>query len=278
MRLANVVSLKFCIQHIYQWHYAIAYSSIGQPDCVTAADSFITLCSEDLDWSDTNCTTDSDITDDELWSDDNTVINDGSLWDDNGITTHNTDIVSTTTSLRNTLTCTSTNDDLLSQSEVLIPSNSDITTNEILEDTGSTNEITANDVSPNRSSESNIANNIVIPIEAPSILTYDEALEQITQDGTQAMDSNTQPIVLLSRCSLPEDTNTCFDELADLPSSPENNMSSSKNYAHTTSANNMLDPTMDNASVIEEYLMEQLSAISSNEVDDDFVDEDLDWN
>ena len=275
MRLANVVSLKFCIQYIYQWHYAIAYSPIGQPDRVTAADSFITLCSKDLDWSDTNCTTDSDITDDELWSDDNTVINDGSLWDDNGITT---DIVSTNTSLRNMLTCTSTNDDLLSQSEVLIPSNSDITTNEILEDAGSTNEITANDVSPNRSSESNITNNIVIPIEAPSILTYNEALEQTTQDGIQAMDSNTQPIVLLSRCSLPEDGNTCFDELADLPSSPENNMSSSKNYGHTTSANNMLDPTVDNASVIEEYLMEQLSAISSNEVDDDFVDEDLDWN
>ena len=261
--------------------FIVAYSFTGQTDCVMAADSFITLGSEDLEWSDTDCAQDSDITDDELWSDDNTVVNDGPLlWDNND--THHTNMAPTTTPLRTTLACGPTNDDPLLQGEVLIPSNSDITTNEILKDTGSTNEITANDVSPNASSESNITSNIVIPIEAPSILTCDA--ESLTQDGTEAMESNSQTTVLLSRCSLPEDANTYFNELADLSSSPEtvaenNAMSSSMILASSnmTSPNNMLNPT--GSSIIEDqYLMEQLSTISSNEIDDDFVAEDLDWN
>lgn len=242
-------------------------------------DSFITLDTEDIDWSGTNCTTDSDMTDDGLWSDDDTVVNDGPLWDDNGNATHSTDTTPTTTTLRNTLTCTSTSDEPSLQGKVMISSNSDITTNEISEDTGSTNETTANDVSPNRPSE---ISNTVIPIEAPSILACNEALEQITQDGAQVSGNSSQSI-LLSPVSLSEDANTCFDELADLPSSPEavggdNNMSSSNSLAtsNTITASSMMNPTGDNLPIIEDqYLMEQFS---SNELDDDFADEDLDWN
>ena len=241
-------------------------------------DSFITLDTEDLDWSDTNCTADSDITDDEPWSDDDTVVNDGPLWDDNDVATYSTDTVPTTAPLSNTLIYTSTSDDPLLQGEVMISSNSDIvTTNEISEDTRSTNEITANDVSPNGSSESSVTGNTVIPIEAPSILTCDEALEQITQDGAQVMEGSSQNISLLPVCSLSENANTYFDELADLLSSPEEeNMSSSKSLANSNTIIAVMNTTGDNLSIIEDqYLMEQFS---SNDLDDDFADEDLDWN
>ena len=88
--------------------------------------------------------------------------------------------------------------------------------------------------------------------------------------------------VLLPVCSLSEDANTCFDELADLPSSPEamaedNHMSSSKSLAasNTIAASGMMNPTGDNLSIIEDQYL--FSTISNNELDD-FVDEDLDWN
>ena len=245
-------------------------SSTGQPDCVMAANSFTMLGSEDLEWSDTNCDTSSDVTGDKLWSDDDTVANNGILWgdSDDDSSTHSTDTILTT---NDTLTCASTtNNPLLLQDEAPVLSSSV----NMLEDTGLTNEITPSDVLVDKLPESIVTSNIVIPIGAPNTLTCDKALEEMTQDlemtqaelnNTQAMDDNSQIVMHLTRDMLSEAANTCFDELVDLPSSPE------------AMAQN---PTIECSPSIIQYqcLMGQLSNVNNTEEDDDFVPEDLDWN
>lgn len=263
------------------------------------AESFASLGSEDLEWSDTDHTTSDDITDDELWSDDNTLVNDGTLWDDNDVTIDNTNTipVASTTSVMDTLTCSSASDDRLLQSEAVIPANDNITTNEMPEDTESTNEITASNVSPDGSLVANGNSNNVIPIKAPSILTYTEALaitpddltstEDETQDdltSVQALDNNAQAIVLLSRERSPDNVNTCFDELADFPSSPEPEESQSTSCSNPSPAlptSNTMDYTgySDSTSIMDDQcLIDQISAVCSAEVDDDCVAEGFDWN
>lgn len=250
--------------------------SIGEPGCVMA-DNFTTLGSEDLDWSDTDHTTSNDITDDELWSDNNT---DSHV---NSVTTHspNTALVTATSSLKDTITCTSTNDDSLLQSEALVSSNN-ILTNEMSEDTESANEITANNVLPSRPLQNN---NEVVPIKAPSILTYSEALEEVDHDeestNAHVMNDNSQTVVLLSRMSSSEDVNTYFDELVDLPSSPtENNSTTCSNLlSPLPCSNNILNPIgCSSDSIDDQCLMDQLSTISCAELDDECIAEDFDWN
>ena len=249
------------------------------------AESFTTLGSEDLQWSDTNHTTSDDITDDELWSDDNIVVSDNTPWDDNDATTHSTTTappVVNTSSIQDTYAPTS-NDPLL-QSEVLTSLNNDITANEMLGVTESANEIAADNLSPDREN-----NNNVIPIEAPSILTCDATLAT-TQDGSPnvlTIDNYSQPIVLLCKEDSSEDVETCFDELVDLPSSPEpeamaeNDITFYSNPSPALPPSNMIDIKSypSGASIMEDQcLVDQLSHINSTEVDDDCVDEDFDWN
>jgi len=234
------------------------------------SDSFTMLGSDDLVLSDTDHTTSDDMTDDELWSDDDTVIDDTTLWD--STRTIPVDDVST-------------DDGVLSQSETLaLLNNNRITTNEILENIESTNEITANEVSPDRLLESYSINNKTIPTESPSVLLHDESLEDITQELTcpQGIDDNSPTVSFLSRMSSQEDVNTCFDELADLLSSPEamiiNNTSSCD---PSPVANNMLNQLNGYSNkAIEDQC--SLSAIttsdSSTQVDDSCVAEDFDWN
>ena len=247
------------------------------------AESFTTLGIEDLEWSDTDHTTGGDITDDELWSDDDTVVNDDTLWDDdNNTSTHSTTTtpVVSTSSLQDILTYATHSNEPLLHGEILLPPDNDITTNEMSGVNESVNEIATDTLASDRV---NNINNKVIPIKAPSILTCDETLAA-THDGStsvSAMDNYSQPIVLLSKESSSEDVETCFDELADLPSSPEpeammteNNNTFDSNPSPALLPNNMSDITgilpMEN-----QYLMDQLS---STEVDDDCVAEDFDWN
>ena len=249
------------------------------------AESFTALGSEDLQWSDTDCTTSDDITDDELWTDDDTVVNDNTLWDDDNAPTHSTTTVPVvnTPSLQDTYAPTS-NDPLL-QSDMLISLNNDITTNEMLGATESTNEIAAGNLSP----DSDNTNNKVIPIEAPSIITCDEAFVTIHNESTSvlAMDDYSQSIALLCKDAKegsPEDVETCFDELADLPSSPEPEAMTdifNSNPSPALPPNNMTDITSysKDASIMEDQcLMDQLSDINSTEVDDDCTAEDFAWN
>ena len=255
-------------------------SSTGQPDCVMAANSFTMLGSEDIEWSDSDCDTSSDVNGDGLWSDDHTVANNGILWgdSDDDSSTHSTNTILTT---NDTLTCASTtNNPLLLQDEVPVLSNSVI----MLEDSGLTNEITPNDVLVDKLLESIVTSNIVIPIGAPNTLTCDKALEEMTQDlemtqaelnNAQAMDDNSQIVMHLTRDRLSEVADTCFDELADLPSSPEA-MAQNIDIFST----DMLNPTIECSPSIIQYqcLMGQLSNVNNSEEDDDFVPEDLDWN
>ena len=240
-----------------------------------AANSFTTLGSEDPVWSDTDCDTSSDVTGNELWSDDNTVTNDGILWgdSDDDSSTHNTNTMQTT---NDTLTCASTTDDpLLLQGEAPVLSNSV----NVLEDTGLTNEITSSNVSVSKPLGTS---NIMIPIGAFSTLTRDKALEDMTQDleMTQAeldtAQAMVQTVMHLSEDRLSEGADTCFDELVDLPSSPE---AMALNNDISSSAN-MLNPTTYCSPSIIQYqcLMGRLSNVNNTEVDDDFISEDLDWN
>ena len=247
------------------------------------AESFTTLGIEDLEWSDTDHTTSDDITDDELWSDDNTVVDDDTLWDDdNNASTHSTTTtpVVTTSSLQDILTYATHSNEPLLHGEILLPLDNNVTTKEMSGVNESANEIATGTLSPNRV---NNVTNKVIPIKAPSILTCGETLVTAHDESTSvlAMDNYSQPIVLLSKESSSEDVETCFDELADLPSSPEpeammteNNNTFDSNPSPALLPNNMSDITgilpMEN-----QYLMDQLS---STEVDDDCVAEDFDWN
>lgn len=266
-------------------HYVSTVLFTGKPYCAMA-DSFTTLEGEGLEWSDTDCTTSNDMTDDELWSDDNTVANDSTLWDDdNIISTHSTNTISMTTipSLHDT----STNDILLLQDQVLMPPNTNVTTNEMLVDTESTNQITARS-SSDRSLESNInSSDKVIPIEAHSILTTDGETLGIIQDESSSLqapdhNNNSQSIVVPSSrmSSLDEDKN-CFDELTDLPSSPEIMTMNSNDPSSALPANDVLNVIgySNNVSIMNDNcLLDQLSAVSNSEIDDDCIVEDFDWN
>lgn len=258
-------------------HYVSIVLFTGEPYCAMA-DSFTTLEGEDLEWSDTDCTTSNDMTDDELWSDDNTVVNNSTLWDDNNISsTHSTNTISMTTTP--SLHDTSTNEILLLQDQVL---NTNVTTNEMLVDTESTNQITARS-SSDRSLESNIiGSDKVIPIEAHSMLTTDSETLGTIQDESSSLDhnNNSQSIVVPSSrmSSLDEDKN-CFDALTDLPSSPEMMSMNSNDPSSALPANEYVIGYSDNTSTMNDNcLLDQLSTVSNSEIDDDCIAEDFDWN
>ena len=265
------------VSRVYKLTYI--YYPTGEPDCVIA-ESFTTLGGEDLEWSDTDHTTSDDITDDELWSDDDTVVDDSTLWDDNNITTCSTDTlpIATNSSPVDTLTCVSTNDNPSLHSEMLIPSDDDdITTNEMLENTKSSN------VSPDGSSVvKNSTSDEVITIKVPSVLAHSEVTAQDEPMSViiQTMDNSTQSMLLLSRENSPERGDTCFDELADLPSSPdseamiENNITYCSNPTPDMPTDGMLDSTGYHDNMEDHCLMDYLCTFSSTDVDDC----DLDWN
>ena len=146
---------------------------MGDHDTVIA-DNFTALGSEfeGVVWSDTdNHITSNDTTDDELWGDDNTVVDDCTLvWDDD-ITTHSMDTTAVMdNSLPNPSLWTANTDSVLLQREASIPLTDNTLTNQMLGNTKSANEITANEVPPNVPLNSNTNSDTVIPIEAPPVL------------------------------------------------------------------------------------------------------------
>ena len=126
---------------------------------------------EGIVWSDTDDhITSNDTTDDKLWSDDDTVVDDCTLvWDDD-IITHSMDTTAVmNTSLPNPSLWTSISDSVLLQREASIPLTDNILTNQMLENTKSINKITANEGPPNIPLTSNTSSDTVIPIEAPPV-------------------------------------------------------------------------------------------------------------
>ena len=105
------------------------------------------------------------------------------------------------------------------------------------------------------------------------------ALEVITQDDeyTQTIDSDVQNKVFLSRTSSPDNINSCFDELADFPPSPEGMRVNNITPPHSSPSpacplDNNIRYCDDGIAIMENQC--SVDQLSSTEVDT----EDFDWN